>query len=64
MEISRKTVLFFLAGVAAVVVSLAIYSAFTPPETYVIGYINPNPTEFEGAQGFLRNLPKYGFVDG
>jgi putative ABC transport system substrate-binding protein len=33
-------------------------------KTYVIGYINPNPEEEEGAQGFLRNMPKFGFVEG
>jgi putative ABC transport system substrate-binding protein len=33
-------------------------------KTYVIGYINPNPEEEEGAQGFLRNMPKFGFIEG
>ncbi len=33
-------------------------------KAYVIGYVNPNPEEEEGAQGFLRNMPKFGFVEG
>jgi putative ABC transport system substrate-binding protein len=33
-------------------------------KTFVIGYINPNPEEEEGAQGFLRNMPKFGFIEG
>lgn len=33
-------------------------------ETFVVGYINPNPEEKEGAQGFLRNMPKFGYVEG
>jgi len=33
-------------------------------KTYVIGYINPNPEEEEGAQGFLRNMPKFRFIEG
>ncbi len=33
-------------------------------KAYVIGYINPNPEEEEGAQGFLRNMPKLGFIEG
>ncbi len=31
---------------------------------YVIGYIDPNPEEKEGAPGFLRNMPKYGYIEG
>ncbi|SPP99729.1 hypothetical protein NBG4_110032 [Candidatus Sulfobium mesophilum] len=31
---------------------------------YVIGYIDPNPEEKEGAPGFLRNMPKHGFTEG
>lgn len=33
-------------------------------KTFVIGYINPNPEEMEGAQGFLRNMPGFGYVEG
>lgn len=36
----------------------------TEARKYVIGYIDPNPEEKEGAPGFLRNMPKYGFVEG
>lgn len=31
---------------------------------YVIGYIDPNPEEKEGAAGFLRNMPKHGYIEG
>ncbi|MBI5576734.1 MAG: ABC transporter substrate-binding protein [Deltaproteobacteria bacterium] len=31
---------------------------------YLIGYINPNPEETEGAQGFLRNMPAFGYIEG
>jgi len=32
---------------------------------YVIGYVNPNPEEQEGgAEGFLRNMPKFGYTEG
>jgi putative ABC transport system substrate-binding protein len=33
-------------------------------KTYTIGYVNPNPGEREGAQGFLSSMPKFGYVDG
>jgi putative ABC transport system substrate-binding protein len=33
-------------------------------KNYVIGYVNPNIKEEEGAQGFLRNMPKFGFIEG
>jgi len=43
---------------------LVHFSCNQKEKTYVIGYINPNPEEEEGAQGFLRNMPKYGFIEG
>lgn len=64
MKMNWKIILAVTAGIAAAVVLLSVYISFLSPKTYVIGYINPNPTEFEGAQGFLRNLPKYGFLEG
>ena len=64
MKVSRNTTLLFLGAAALFIVALSFYSSFTAPEGYVIGYVNPNPTEFEGAQGFLRNLPSYGFEEG
>jgi ABC-type uncharacterized transport system substrate-binding protein len=64
MKISRKNISFLLAGVLAIIIFVALYFTSFSPQTFVIGYINPNPTEFEGAQGFLRNLPKYGFKEG
>ncbi|MDH4230805.1 MAG: ABC transporter substrate-binding protein, partial [Nitrospirota bacterium] len=33
-------------------------------KTYVIGFVNPNPGEKEGAQGFLKNMPKHGYIEG
>jgi len=31
---------------------------------YVIGYIDPNPEEREGAPGFLRSMPRHGYIEG
>jgi putative ABC transport system substrate-binding protein len=36
----------------------------TEARKYVIGYIDPNPEEKEGAPGFLRNMPKHGYIEG
>jgi len=51
-----------------IVISFALlivnYACHKKEKTYVIGYINPNPEEEEGAQGFLRNMPKFGFIEG
>jgi putative ABC transport system substrate-binding protein len=33
-------------------------------KSYVIGFVNPNPLEKEGAHGFLRNMPKHGYGEG
>ena len=60
---NKKIILAFIAGIATVII-LSLYFVLTSQKTYTIGYINPNPTEFEGAQGFLRNLPKYGYIEG
>jgi len=65
MKPNRKNIIYFIVAIAAVAVFLAFFlNLYTPQGTYVIAYINPNPTEFEGAQGFLQNLPKYGYVNG
>jgi len=49
-----------------IIISLApfILHGCTTEQVFTIGYINPNPEEEEGAQGFLRNMPKYGFIEG
>jgi len=54
--------LIFIAISLALI--LAIYACRQKEKTYVIGYVNPNPEEEEGAQGFLRNMPKFGFIEG
>lgn len=59
-----KPVFAIAAAITATAVLLGLYLAFLQPRTYVIGYINPNPTEFEGAQGFLRNMPAFGYIEG
>jgi len=33
-------------------------------KTFVVGYVNPHPGEKNGAQGFLRNMSKFGYVEG
>jgi len=41
-----------------------IVSCKTSEKAYVIGFINPNPGEKEGAQGFLRHMQKLGYIEG
>jgi putative ABC transport system substrate-binding protein len=36
----------------------------TEARKYVIGYVDPNPEEKEGAPGFLRNMSKQGYIEG
>jgi putative ABC transport system substrate-binding protein len=31
---------------------------------YIIGYVDPHPETKEGAPGFLRNMPKHGYIEG
>ncbi|MDH4230804.1 MAG: ABC transporter substrate-binding protein [Nitrospirota bacterium] len=47
----------------AVLMTVLLISA-CKGKTYVIGFVNPNPGEKEGAQGFLNNMPKQGYVEG
>jgi putative ABC transport system substrate-binding protein len=54
--------IIIVLGVAALL--LAVSCSIFAHKKFVVAYINPNPTEFEGAQGFLENLPKYGYVEG
>jgi len=65
----RENKTYILLSVIFIVISLTLllinYACQRQTEkNYVIGYINPNPEEEEGAQGFLRNMPKFGFVEG
>ena len=64
MPAGNKIFFSAIGAIAAVVIAAVLYFALSSRNTYIIGYINPNPTEFEGAQGFLRNLPKYGYIEG
>jgi len=64
MKPNKKNIVYIVVALATAAVFLTSYYIFLAPRTYVIAYINPNPTEFEGAQGFLQNLPKYGYIDG
>ena len=64
MEMSKKNIVFFLTGITIAVILYLLYLTLSPSQTYTIGYVNPNPTEFEGAQGFLTNLPAFGYVEG
>ena len=61
---NKKNIIYIGIALAAAGIFLAFSFVFLSSRTYVIAYINPNPTEFEGAQGFLQNLPKYGYVEG
>ncbi|RPI36474.1 MAG: hypothetical protein EHM54_05650 [Nitrospiraceae bacterium] len=51
--------------IGIVILSTVLLVNFACKEkTYVIGFVNPNPGEKEGAQGFLANMPKHGYVEG
>ncbi len=61
----KKTVLLCLILIVFLpVITVVSGCRKSEKKTYVIGYINPNPEEEEGAQGFLRNMPKFGFIEG
>ncbi len=64
----RENKTYIPLSVILIVVSLFLLINYAcqrqTEKTYVIGYINPNPEEEEGAQGFLRNMPKFGFIEG
>jgi putative ABC transport system substrate-binding protein len=55
-----------LFRLAAVMTVLLISFGCGPEKkkSYLIGYVNPNPLEKEGAQGFLDNMPEFGYVEG
>ncbi len=59
-----KSIFAVAAGIFFAAALLWLYSGLLSPGTYIIGYVNPNPTEFEGAQGFLRNMPAHGYTEG
>ena len=64
MPLARRNIVLIIATCITAAVLLAVFTIFFISRTYLIGYINPNRTEFEGAQGFLRNMPKFGFMEG
>lgn len=66
MTTEKKAALSFFFTIALLVPVLLAVSACKPQgkNTFVIGYVNPNPEEVEGAQGFLRNMPKFGYIEG
>jgi putative tryptophan/tyrosine transport system substrate-binding protein len=64
MHTPKNIIASVVIALCTAVVLLTISCSFLSHKKYIIAYINPNPTEFEGAQGFLENLPKYGFVEG
>ncbi|MDH4232414.1 MAG: ABC transporter substrate-binding protein [Nitrospirota bacterium] len=53
-------------GIALSALLLAGFACKPEPKekTYLIGYVNPSPAEKEGAHGFLRNMPKFGYSEG
>lgn len=63
----RKT--FFLSLIAMIFVLMSVLSVISgckqsEIKSYTVGFVNPNPEEEEGAQGFLRNMPKFGYIEG
>jgi putative tryptophan/tyrosine transport system substrate-binding protein len=63
MKKNKKQSSLILIGIALLSTVLLVNFA-CKGKTYVIGFVNPNPGEKEGAQGFLNNMPKYGYVEG
>lgn len=66
MRITGKSALLFLLLAALLILFLFFIPACKKEaeKNYVIGFVNPNPGEKEGAHGFLRNMPKFGFIEG
>ncbi|MBI5663821.1 MAG: ABC transporter substrate-binding protein [Nitrospirae bacterium] len=62
----NKSYIYLFSIFTAISLSLLLvnYACQKKEKIYVIGYINPNPEEEEGAQGFLRNMPRFGFTEG
>jgi len=50
--------------VIMVVSAVIVHKLWFREKKYVIGYVDPNPEEKEGAQGVLRNMPKHGYNEG
>lgn len=62
-RLHNSCLLLFIA--IAALVFMAIPGCKPQKEkTYVIGFVDPNPGEKEGASGFLSNMPKFGYIEG
>ena len=62
---NRKRLYVLLGVIVIIAVCAGIgYKFGLWGKKYVIGYVDPNPEEKEGAPGFLRNMPKYGYIEG
>lgn len=63
--VSGKVVQSLSAVMVATIILIAVPACKKPEgKTYVIGYVNPNPEEEEGAQGFLSYMPRFGYAEG
>ncbi len=62
--ISHKICLSLSVMMVATTFLVAIPGCGSREKTYVIGYVNPNPEEEEGAQGFLNSMPSLGYIEG
>ncbi len=64
----KKNKPYFYMSIMLIAVLLTLllinYACQKKEKSYVLGFINPNPLEEEGAQGFLRNMPEFGFIEG
>jgi len=62
----RFKIFAFPAFVTFITLSLLLFTlpGCKKEKVFTIGYINPNPEEEEGAQGFLRNMPRFRFIEG
>ena len=63
MKNNKKYSSLILTGIA-MVSTVLLFNFACKGKTYVIGFVNPNPGEKEGAQGFINNMPKHGYVEG
>ncbi len=63
--VSNRVFQLLSVMMTAAMILIAIPSCKKPEKrTYVIGYVNSNPEEEKGSQGFLSNMPNYGYIEG
>jgi putative ABC transport system substrate-binding protein len=63
---SRKKGLSVLLTMIVMIIFITYIGCERQQESrkYVVGFVDPNPGEKEGARGFLNNMPKFGYIEG